>query len=169
MRFRCDVNVRKEQCTQLIYINPRSVLAPVFKFFMQIKSEINSQWYFIYKYFSPFRSFKYKRAQTDFTEWLLEQEKFWTTTNVWVDSFLLIYTFKLMKKIHLHRKSISNNVYYNNIVVIQEGPPDNFCGWNTVLCLDISDSMRGDAFKTMIRLALRFISGFLNFVLITFF
>ncbi|XP_062581234.1 uncharacterized protein LOC134243034 isoform X2 [Saccostrea cucullata] len=40
-----------------------------------------------------------------------------------------------------------------------EGPADNVCGPNTVLCLDTSDSMWGNPFRTMINLALRFLSG----------
>lgn len=43
-----------------------------------------------------------------------------------------------------------------------EGPIDNECGQCNVLCLDTSDSMWGESFRSMTNLALRFISGIEN-------
>lgn len=48
-----------------------------------------------------------------------------------------------------------------------EGPIDNECGQCNVLCLDTSDSMWGESFRSMTNLALRFISG-LGFSLVFF-
>ncbi|XP_048733836.2 uncharacterized protein LOC125649965 isoform X2 [Ostrea edulis] len=43
--------------------------------------------------------------------------------------------------------------------IINTGQSDMICGPNTVLCLDTSGSMWGNAFQTMINLSLKFLSG----------